>query len=200
MKIATRPLLLATATLILGLLGGYLLAARTSQPLDVAVYAEYSDVKKPMALYPAPVGGWNIRVFNRQEVQKGQSIRLEEKTGTVILAPGLYHITAISEVAYDDPATEPAGTMLTKLRPYGGYCRLRYLADAGSRNEKAIAIGTIGNANSQPSLIDTYLEVKDEAKIVLEHQVGDKLEGIYLQLYVANSSWHVFARISIRKV
>jgi hypothetical protein len=170
---------------------------------QLAVYAEHSDSKKPMTLnesLPPRDRGWNLRVFNRTEVEKGTSIRRENGTGVVILRPGLYHITTSSLVTYDDLA--PQGRVTTDVHPYAGYSRLRYAADVGCGNEKAIAIGTIGTANMVPSLIDTYLEVEDgaTARIVLEHQVGNDVSHLYLQGIWESSSWHVFARISIHRV
>lgn len=88
----------------------------------------------------------------------------------------------------------------------GGYCRLRDETRPGCAkpedcpNEEAVAIGTMSTANMLPSLIDTYLCVDKEARLVLEHQVGAEVGGIYLQLYVVNSTWHVMARISIARL
>ena len=49
-------------------------------------------------------------------------------------------------------------------------------------NEEAIAIGTMSTANMTPSTIDTYFEVNEQTRVlVLEHQVGNDLEDIYLQ-------------------
>jgi hypothetical protein len=89
---------------------------------EYAVYAEYSLSNKPM------VAGWNARVFNKKEVQEGENISLDERTGVVTLKAGLYHITAMSLVnAYDtaNPTIIP-----TSLTPPAGYARLRYLEDA----------------------------------------------------------------------
>jgi hypothetical protein len=165
-------------------------------PADIAVYAEHSDAQKPMGKM------WCPRIFNRTEVQEGSSIRFEEKTGVVTLAPGVYHITGSSQVPYNDNTFHPAEPgWNTKPTPNGGYCRLRYAADpADSGNEKAIVVGTISSANLLPSLIDTYLDVPSETGIVLEHQVGDRVDGIYLQDNTQNSPWHVFARIAILRV
>ena len=87
----------------------------------------------------------------------------------------------------------------TKSRPNGGYCRVRYARDTNCKNEQAIVVGTISNANMVPSLFETYLKVAYQTDIVLEHQVGDLVTGIYLQDNSVNSSWHVFARIAIRR-
>jgi hypothetical protein len=162
---------------------------------DMAVYAEHSDSQKEVK------PDWNIRVFNRTEVQRGTSIRLDSKTGAITLGPGIYHITGSSQVTYNDPNFKPSGEgWNTEPRPNAGYCRLRYAADVDCDNELAITVGTISSANLLPSLIDTYLEVADQATVVLEHQVGKNVALIYLQDNVNNSSWHVFARIDIRRV
>ena len=168
---------------------------------ELAVYAEHSDAKKPMSLdpdLPPSMSGWNVRVFNRTEAQRGSGIRREHGTGVVTLGPGLYHVTATSLVTYDDLAGDRKVT--TDAEPYGGYCRLRHAEDAGCGNERALAIGTMSTANMIPSTIDTYLEVEDEARIVLEHQVGPDVAHIYLQGTWEGSSWHVFARIAIHKL
>jgi hypothetical protein len=70
----------------------------------------------------------------------------------------------------------------------------------GCDNEDAICIGTMSTANMLASTIDTYLEVRREARIVLEHQVGNDVAHIYLQGVWENSSWHVFARMAIHRL
>jgi hypothetical protein len=162
--------------------------------IDVAVFAEHSDSRKPM------IAGWNARIFNRTEVHEGSGIHLDKTGGVIRLGPGIYHICGSSAITYNDLFTGPTQGWGTEQRPNGGYCRLRYKKDAGSKNEKAIVVGTISNANMVPSIIDTYLKVPKIAEVVLEHQAGDQVGGIYLQDNSANSSWHVFARIAIRKV
>jgi hypothetical protein len=147
---------------------------------------------------PPRARGWNVRVFNRTEAEKGRSIRLEKGTGVVTLGPGLYHVTASSLVTYDDLAAK--GKVTTDAEPYGGYCRLRFAKDAGCDNEQAICVGTMSTANMLPSLIDTYLEVTEEVGIVLEHQIGNNVAHVYLQGIWEDSSWHVFARIAIHRM
>lgn len=160
---------------------------------DCAVFAEWSDSDKPM------VPEANIRVFNRVEVPSAGSIRLNEQTGGVTLSPGTYHITASSIVTPYYPETDTDGRVTPQPRPYGGYARLRY-SDKPAREDTPIALGTISNVNMLPSLIDTYLHVDDEVEIMLDHQVGADVEGLYLQVAVTGSSWHVFARISIHRL
>jgi hypothetical protein len=160
---------------------------------EFAVYSEYSDSDKPMQ------PGANTRVFNTIEVPSGGSIKLDKNTGVITLAPGTYHITASSIVTPYDPAVDTDGRVTNQARPFGGYCRLRY-SDKPERDDPPIAIGTISNVNMLVSLIDTYLRVDSEAEIVLDHQVGDIIDGLYLQVAVGGSSWHVFARISILRL
>lgn len=172
-----------------------------SQP-EIAVYAEHSDSMKPMTIdptLPEKMSGWNVRVFNRTEVRRGNSIHLEQGTGVVTLGPGLHHITASSLVTYDRLSPIP-GRVSTEQWPFGGYARLRYADKPGCINEEAIAIGTMTNANMLPSLIDTWLEVKDRARIVLEHQIGADVRNLYLQGTWVESTWHVFARIAIQRM
>lgn len=169
--------------------------------MNVAVFAEHSDSKKPMTTdesLPHPQQGWNVRVFNRTEFLHGTGISLEEGTGIITLGRGFYHITGCSIVTYDDLATP--GHVTTDAQPYAGYCRLRRVEDIACGNEKAICIGTMSTANMLPSTFETYLEVPYETRIILEHQVGNDVEHIYLQGIWENSSWHVFARIAIRRL
>ena len=75
---------------------------------ECAVYAEYSLSNKPM------VAGWDARVFNKKEVQEGENISLDERTGVVTLKAGLHHITAMSLVnAYDTANPTIIPTSLT---------------------------------------------------------------------------------------
>lgn len=160
---------------------------------DFAVYAEYSDSDKSMQ----PEA--NIRVFNRIEAHAGNSIALDASTGVVTLKPGVYHITACSLVTPYSAATDTDGRVTPQARPYGGYCRLRY-RDKPGRHDTPIALGTVGNVNMLPSTIDTYLSVDHQAEIVLDHQAGAHVDGLYLQVNVGGSSWHIFARISIHRL
>lgn len=165
-------------------------------PADFAVYAEHSRSQKKMD----PV--WCPRIFNVTEAQEGSAIRFDDQTGVITLGPGVYHVTGSSQVTYNDNTDHPLEPgWNTKVIPNGGYCRLRYAEerpDCG--NEKAIVVGTISSANLLPSMIETYLDVPRQARIVLEHQVGDLVDEIYLQDPTPGSPWHVFARISIQRV
>jgi hypothetical protein len=171
---------------------------------DYAVYAEYSLSNKPM------VAGWNARVFNKKEVQESSNINLDDRTGVVTLQAGLYHVTAMSLVNSYDMAN--TAVIPTLMAPPAGYARLRYLEDAlapdvvptidvlNASNAKALSIGTGSDANALPSFMDTYVRVKDKANLVVEHQVGNEVKGIYLQVNANGSMWHVNARISIQRL
>ena len=171
---------------------------------DYAVYAEYSLSNKPM------VAGWNARVFNKKEVQEGGDISLDERTGVVTLRAGLYHVTAMSLVNYYDVANPTI--IPTSLTPPAGYARLRYLEDAlspdvvptidviNASNAKALSVGTGSDANALPSFMDTFVRVKDKANLVVEHQVGNEVKGLYLQVNANGSVWHVNPRITIQRI
>ncbi|HET6232151.1 MAG TPA: hypothetical protein VFE05_18905 [Longimicrobiaceae bacterium] len=160
---------------------------------DCAVYAEWSDSHKKME----PEA--NVRVFNRVEVESKGSTSLDMETGAVSLQPGTYHITASSIVTPFFPETDTDGRVTPQPRPYGGYARLRY-ADKAAREDTPIALGTISHVNMLPSLIDTYLHVDEPVEIMLDHQAGAHTEDLYLQVAVEDSSWHIFARISIHRL
>ncbi len=114
-------------------------------------------------------------------------------------------------MTYNDLKVDPtAQGWNTHERPNGGYARLRDVSlkpDATTKmvgNEHAIVVGTLSNANMVPSLIDTYVTVTtDSITLMLEHQVGELVDTIYLQDDSAGSftsQWHVFARIAIRRL
>ena len=161
---------------------------------DCAVFSEYSDSDKPMQ------PGANVRVFNRVEVESGGSIRLDRATGVVTLRPGTYHVTASSIVTpYDPEAADAATRVPDEPRPLGGYCRLRY-RNKPAREDPPIALGTISSTNMIPSLVDTFVRTDKEIEIVLEHQAGGEVGGLYLQVRAGGSADHVFARISIHRL
>lgn len=180
--------------------------SRSDEPAarDFAVYAEYSLSSKPM------VAGWNTRIFNKREVEEGKNISLDDQTGVVTLKPGVYRISAMSLVNYADPANPTI--IPTTLSPPAGYARLRYLKDElapdtvptaeviNVSNAKALSVGTGSDANALPSFMDSFLKVTAEAKLVVEHQVGDDVKGLYLQVNENNSVWHINARITIERI
>ena len=170
---------------------------------NYAVFTELSPDSKPM------MPGWNRRVFTDTDAQKGSAIQCDFTTGVVTLAPGTYHITALSMVAYTTGA-EPPETTTIRSPASAGYCRLRtvddptVVADATNLRElpnsdpTVICIGSPSTANLTPSLLETFYETDKTAWILLEHQSGSKPDQIYLRVFVGNSKWHAFARISIR--
>ena len=79
-----------------------------SSPADYAVFTELSPDSKPAK------PGWNRRVFTDTDIREGSAIQCDFTTGIVTLAPGAYHLSGLSAVAYftkDDPPWEiPNGT------------------------------------------------------------------------------------------
>ena len=175
-----------------------------SSPADYAVFTELSPDSKPAK------PGWNRRVFTDTDVCKGSAIQCDFTTGIVTLAPGAYHVSGLSAVAYftkDDPPE----TIVPRSPASAGYCRLRRL-DPGvvvdpenmrelpNSDASVICIGSPGTANLVLSLFEAFYETDKPAQLVLEHQSGSKPEQIYLRVFVGNSKWHLFARISIRRL
>jgi hypothetical protein len=169
---------------------------------EYAVFTELSPETKPMK------SGWNRRVFTDTDVRKGSAIQCDFTTGVVTLAPGAYHISGLSMVTYLT-GDEPAETTTIRSPASAGYCRLRTFdpkASAAAANLRGIenedpsviCIGSPSSANLVPSLFETFFETGKTAQIVLEHQSGTKPEKIYLRVFVQDSKWHAFARISIR--
>lgn len=175
-----------------------------SSPADYAVFTELSPASKPAA------PGWNRRVFTDTDVHKGSAIQCDFTTGIVMLAPGAYHVSGLSAVAYftkDDPPE----TIVTRSPASAGYCRLRRfdpdaVADPANMrglpnsDPSVICIGSPSTANLVPSLFEAFYETDKPTQLVLEHQSGSKPEQIYLRVFVENSKWHVFSRIAVRRL
>lgn len=169
---------------------------------EYAVFTEFSPASKPM------VPGWNRRVFTDTDARKGDAIQCDFATGIVTLAPGSYHITGLSMVAYTT-GTEPPETTTIRSPASAGYCRLRTidpgaavqptdLRELPNSDPSIICIGSPSTANLAPSLFETFYETDKTAQLLLEHQSGSNPDQIYLRVFVQNSKWHAFARISIR--
>lgn len=169
---------------------------------EYAVFTEFSPDSKPMA------PGWNRRVFTDTDARKGHAIQCDFATGIVTLAPGAYHLTGLSMVAYTT-GTEPPETTTIRSPASAGYCRLRTvepgpavqpvdLRELPNSDPSIICIGSPSTANLAPSLFETFFETDKTAQMLLEHQSGSNPEQIYLRVFVQNSRWHAFARISIR--
>jgi hypothetical protein len=48
--------------------------------------------------------------------------------------------------------------------------------------------------------METFPTAKDKANLVVEHQVGNEVKGLYLQVNANGSVWHVNDRISIQRL
>ena len=182
-------------------------AARSSTAqtvTDYAVFTELSPEPKKMK------GGWNRRVFTNTDARKGSAIQCDFANGIVTLAPGVYHLSGHSIVAYYS-GNEPPETTTTRSPASAGYCRLRKVAagDAavtlGMRaidngDPSVLCVGSPSSANLVPSLFETFYETGQPAHIVLEHQSGSTPQEIYLRVLVQNSKWHAFARVSVRRL
>ncbi len=171
--------------------------------LDYAIFTELSPDSKLLK------GGWNTRVFTNTDSRKGNAIQCDFATGIVTVAPGVYHISGLSIVAYTSGGEPPEMTTI-RAPASAGYCRLRTLGsppvidpgmrDVSNDDPSVICIGSSNTANLTPSLFEAYFETDRPVRLILEHQSGSKPEQIYLRVYVENSKWHAFARIGIRKI
>ncbi len=194
------------------LLGGTAVLAGASPPRaafaqnaslrgEYAIFTEFSPASKLMT------AGWNRRVFTDTDARKGSAIQCDFATGIVTLAPGAYRLTGFSMVSYSS-GSEPETTTI-RSPASAGYCRLRVhnpavavddanLKALDNADPSVICIGSPGTPNMSPSLFDATYETGRTAQILLEHQSGTKPEQIYLRVFVQNSKWHAFARLSIR--
>ena len=171
--------------------------------LDYAIFTELSPASKPLKR------GWNTRVFTNSDARKGDAIQCGFATGIVTVAPGVYHISGMSMVAYMS-GSEPPEMATIRAPASAGYCRLRRLSstpsiDPGMRaisndDPSVVCVGSTTTANLTPSLIEAYFETNQPASLVLEHQSGSDPEQIYLRVFTQNSKWHAMARIAIRKI
>jgi hypothetical protein len=154
-------------------------------------------------------GGWNTRVFTSTDSRKGNAIQCDFANGIVTVAPGVYHISGMSIVAYDS-GSEPPEMATIRAPASAGYCRLRTLGsnpiidpgmrDIGNDDPSVLCVGSPSSANLTPSLFEAYFETDRPARMILEHQAGSNPEQIYLRVFTQNSKWHAMARIGIRKI
>lgn len=175
----------------------------TSDGLNYAVFTELSPESKLLK------GGWNTRVFTNTDARKGDAITCDFATGIVTVAPGVYHISGMSMVAYVS-GDEPPEMATIRAPASAGYCRLRTLGpspvidpgmrDIGNDDPSVICVGSVTTANLTPSLFEAYFESDGPARMVLEHQSGSNPEQIHLRVFAQNSKWHAMARIAIRKI
>ena len=197
-----RSLLIGGACLVAGATAARLAAAQGAT--DYAVFTELSPEPKKMK------DGWNRRIFTNTDVRKGSAIQCDFANGIVTLAPGAYHLAGYSMVAYFT-GSEPPETTTTRSPASAGYCRLRKVAAAEASDTldmhavdngdpTVLCIGSPSSANLVPSLFATFYETDRPVALVLEHQSGSKPEEIYLRVFVENSKWHAFARLTIQKL
>jgi hypothetical protein len=143
--------------------------------------------------------GANLRVLNRVITQMGEAIHLDTETGIVSLKAGTYRISGVSVLTYFDAQVDTDGRVSTQARPNASYATLLHPGEA-SRDVEPLALGTVSTANMDPSLLDAILTFDKDTQIVLMHQAGLDVEGIYLQVYVDDSDKHVMARLVIHKL
>ena len=167
---------------------------------EFAVYTEFSPESKLMK------AGWNTRIFTDTDARNGTGIQCDFKTGIITLAPGAYHITGQSTVAYNSGG-EPAEMTTVRSPASAGYCRLRTggsdIVDPAMQNlpnddPSVFSIGSPCTANLSSSSIEAYYEARQTTRLVLEHQCGSNPDHIYLRVYTQGSKWHATARLAIR--
>ena len=83
-----------------------------------AIFTEFSPESKLLK------AGWNTRVFTHTDARRGNGIRCDFVTGIITLAPGSYHFTGVSVVAYMSGG-EPAEMTTVRAPASAGYCRLK---------------------------------------------------------------------------
>ena len=66
----------------------------TATASEYAVFTELSPESKLMK------AGWNTRVFTHTDARRGTGIQCDFVTGIITLAPGSYHFSGVSVVAY----------------------------------------------------------------------------------------------------
>jgi hypothetical protein len=177
--------------------------APAASGLDYAIFTELSPESKLLK------GGWNTRVFTNTDTRKGNAIQCDLSTGIVTVAAGVYHIGGLSIVAYNTGGEPPEMTTI-RAPASAGYCRLRTLGssavvdpgmrDVANDDPSVLCIGSATTANLSPSVFETYFETDRPARLLLEHQAGSNPEQIYLRVFTQNSTWHVMARMAIRKI
>ena len=175
----------------------------TARGPEHAIFTEFSPESKLLK------AGWNTRVFTHTDARRGNGIQCDFVTGIITLAPGSYHFTGVSVVAYMSRG-EPAEMTTVRAPASAGYCRLRTVGpsrvlnpgmrDVDNADPSVICIGSPSTANLTASLFEAYLETDKTVEMVLEHQSGSNPEQIYLRVFTQNSPWHAMARISIRNV
>ena len=90
----------------------------TARGPEHAIFTEFSPESKLLK------AGWNTRVFTHTDARRGNGIQCDFVTGIITLAPGSYHFTGVSVVAYMSGG-EPAEMTTVRAPASAGYCRLR---------------------------------------------------------------------------
>jgi hypothetical protein len=167
---------------------------------EFAVFTEFSPESKLIK------AGWNTRIFTDTDARNGHAIQCVFKTGIITLAPGAYHLTGQSTVAYNTGG-EPSEMTTVRSPASAGYCRLRTVSsdildpgmqDIPNDDPSVFSIGSPCTANLSSSIIEAYFETRQTTRLLLEHQCGSNPDHIYLRVYVQNSKWHAVARLAIR--
>ena len=201
-----RHLLAGGAAALLASLGALRHASAQAPAAGGLHYAVFTELSPESKLMKA---GWNTRVFTNTDARKGNAIQCDFATGVVTVAPGVYHISGMSLVAYNSGGEPPEMTTI-RSPASAGYCRLRTLGsnsvvdpgmrDVANDDPSVVCLGSPSTANLTPSLLETYFETDRPARMILEHQSGSNPEQIYLRVFIQNSKWHAVARIAIRKI
>ena len=147
----------------------------TARGPEHAIFTEFSPESKLLK------AGWNTRVFTHTDARRGNGIQCDFVTGIITLAPGSYHFTGVSVVAYMSGG-EPAEMTTVRAPASAGYCRLRTVGpsrvlnpgmrDVDNADPSVISIGSPSTANLTASLFEAYMETDKTVEIVLEHQSG----------------------------
>ena len=160
------------------------------QEYDLAVFTEVAKEKKEMQ------PGWNVRVFNEIEILKGSSISKKDD-GTITLAPGLYHISALSLLCYMIDGVPGKSVESDDFEASAGYCAI---CTEETGRDGMLAIGSMMDyKDNTASFIDNILEFDETTSFQMKHQVGGNPENVFLQGNGQRST-HVYARITIRRL
>lgn len=179
-------------------------ATRAPFTSSYAIYGEFSNSKDSNKLMKS---GLNRRTFNVIERQEGDDIKLL-KDGVVSLQQGTYHISGFSMVTMEVRMPDSF-----KSVNYPGYAMIYHEQDEKipypAIMPKLLGVGNVaGSDRYSPSnfdLVYTVTDKEDSAQICVGHQSGNSFATpIYLSMYQTDgkdtSSYHVFARVSVRRM
>ena len=114
---------------------------------------------------------WVGIVLNTVEATMGSDIFMNTNTGHLTLQPGIYRIGAVSGIAYWNFDAQRPPT-------HGGFAGYVVLRDATTM-EILVAGSIAPTSGLVPSLIDTVVTVTEPTTLFLDHQVGERTEGMY---------------------